>query len=204
MNSYSAQQLEIFETSIAELFDHGQIRFPIHLTSGNEHQLIEIFKNIQQADWVFCSWRSHYHALLKGVPEHKLKDAILEGRSIALNFPKYRFYCSAIVGGQIPIAVGTALAIKMLGENSFSEKVWCFLGDMTSQTGVARAAIEYSTNFDLPITFIVEDNNNSVCSDTREVWGTNQLNYENLSGKVLNYSYKSKYPHAGAGKRVQF
>jgi TPP-dependent pyruvate/acetoin dehydrogenase alpha subunit len=204
MNNYSAKQLEKFETSIAELFDGGQIKFPIHLTSGNELQLIEIFKNIEQNDWVFCSWRSHYHALLKGISESKLKDAIMKGRSIALNFPEERFYSSAIVGGQLPIAVGTALGIKLSGAANLSEKVWCFLGDMTSQTGVARVAIEYSINFDLPITFVIEDNNNSVCTDTREVWGSSSLNFEIHSEKVLHYNYKSKYPHAGAGKRVQF
>lgn len=204
MNNYSAKQLEKFETSIAELFDGGHIKFPIHLTSGNELQLIEIFKNIEQTDWVFCSWRSHYHALLKGISESKLKDAIMKGRSIALNFPEERFYSSAIVGGHLPIAVGTALGIKLSGAANLSEKVWCFLGDMTSQTGVARVAIEYSINFDLPITFVIEDNNNSVCTDTREVWGSSNLNFELHSQKVLHYNYKSKYPHAGAGKRVQF
>jgi hypothetical protein len=76
---------------------------------------------------------------------------------------------------------------------------------MTSQTGVARVAIEYCNNFDLPITFVVEDNNNSVCTDTRKIWSTEKLAYEKFeSQNVIHYKYESKYPHAGAGKRVQF
>jgi TPP-dependent pyruvate/acetoin dehydrogenase alpha subunit len=204
MKNYSKKELEEFETSIANLFDSGKIKFPIHLASGNEIQLIEIFKQVKNTDWVFCSWRSHYHALLKGIDEEILEKAIMDGRSIALNFPEFNFYSSAIVGGQIPIAVGVALGIKESTATPQMEKVWCFLGDMTSQTGIARVAIEYSTNFDLPITFVIEDNNNSVCTDTRKVWGSNKLNYEISSNKVISYSYKSKYPHAGAGKRVQF
>jgi pyruvate dehydrogenase E1 component alpha subunit len=202
MHLYSADELVTFEEEIAVLFDQGKIRHPVHLTYGNEEPLIGIFKKIQQSDWVFCSWRSHYHALLKGVERTKLVTHIVNGQSIALCFPDQRFYSSAIVGGQISIAVGVAKGIKLSQSN---EHVWCFIGDMTSQTGVARVAIEYSANFELPITFIVEDNNNSVCTDTRKIWNTSQLAYEKFeSPNVIHYNYKSKYPHAGAGKRVQF
>lgn len=202
MNRYSAKELIAFEEEVASLFDEGKIRHPVHLTYGNEKPLIDIFKKVKESDWVFCSWRSHYHALLKGIEQAKLISHIVNGQSIALCFPDHRFYSSAIVGGQISIAVGVAKGIKL---SESKEHVWCFIGDMTSQTGVARVAIEYSANFDLPITFIVEDNNNSVCTDTRKIWNTHRLAYEKFeTPNVIHYNYKSKYPHAGAGKRVQF
>jgi pyruvate dehydrogenase E1 component alpha subunit len=57
----------------------------------------------------------------------------------------------------------------------------------------------------LPIRFIVEDNAKSVCTDTRETWNQPVLSYENSKHPlVVYYKYQSKYPHAGAGKRVQF
>lgn len=202
MKLWSASELISFEDSIAELYNQGKIRSPVHLYNGNEDFLINIFKEITQQDWVFCSWRSHYQCLLKGVEPEILRSAIIQGRSIALCFPEKRIFSSAIVGGQIPIALGVALEIKRSGK---LDHVYCFMGDMTSETGIAQSAFKYSLNFDLPITFIVEDNNLSVCTDTRKVWGSSKLQYEITSNsKIIYYKYSNKYPHAGAGTRVQF
>lgn len=196
------KDLIAFENKVADIFNSGKIKAPVHLYSGNEDMIIETFKNIKEEDWVFCSWRSHYQCLLKGVPEMDLLEAILAGRSIALNFPKYKVFSSAIVAGQIPLALGVAFSLKYRKSN---EKVFCFLGDMTSETGIAQSAFSFAMNFDLPITFIIEDNNLSVCTDTRVTWGTSLLRYEKSENpKVLSYKYTNKYPHAGAGKRVQF
>jgi len=202
MKLWSASELISFEDSIAELYNQGKIRSPVHLYNGNEDFLINIFKKINKQDWIFCSWRSHYQCLLKGVEPEVLRSAIIDGRSIALCFPEKRIFSSAIVGGQIPIALGVALEIKRSGK---LDQVYCFMGDMTSETGIAQSAFKYSLNFDLPITFIIEDNNLSVCTDTRKVWGSNKLQYEITSNsKVIYYKYSNKYPHAGAGTRVQF
>ena len=141
------EELIDFENEIASCFDDAQIRAPVHLYNGNEEQMLEVFKkhNIGSDDWVFGSWRSHYQCLLKGVPPKELKEAILKGRSISLCFAKQKVFCSGIVTGVIPIAVGTA-------------------------------------------------------------WGTEELTYEGINDEYITY-YRydaSKWPHAGAGKRVQF
>jgi len=192
-----------FEEKIANKFNSGLIRFPVHLTYGNENFLIKFFKKIKKNDWIFCSWRSHYHCLLKGVPPYILERAILKGRSISLCFPKYKIYSSAIVGGNLPIALGAALSIR---KNKTKNKVYCFIGDMTSETGIAHEVIKYSINFKLPIHFIIEDNNLSVCTNTRKTWKSKILTFEKYKNKnfVTYYKYYNKYPHAGAGKRVQF
>jgi pyruvate dehydrogenase E1 component alpha subunit len=201
--NFSKNDLIRFEDKVAETFNAGEIRAPIHLYSGNEDKLIEIFQKIDvKEDWVFCSWRSHYQCLLKGVPEDLLYNAILEGRSIALCFLEYKIFSSAIVAGHIPIALGVALSLKKQESESH---VYCFLGDMTAETGIAQSAFAYANNFDLPITFIIEDNGISVCSDTRKVWGTSKLRFQQVSNKkIISYTYTNKYPHAGAGKRVEF
>tara|TARA_Y100001970_G_C14204311_1_gene843019 strand:- start:1635 stop:2234 length:600 start_codon:yes stop_codon:yes gene_type:complete len=191
-----------FENDIAAVFNSGKIRAPVHLYSGNEEVLIKFFKKIKKNDWVFCSWRSHYQCLLKGVPPKRLKKEILEGKSISLCFPEYRIYSSAIVGGTLPIAVGMAVSLK---RKKSRNKVYCFMGEMTSETGIAHETIKYSRNKKLPIHFIVEDNRKSVCTDTRKTWSQGKLTYEKSSDKyVTYYKYNLKYPHAGAGKRVQF
>ena len=196
------QDLIDFEEDIAECFNNALIRAPIHLYDGNEDQMIEIFKNVKDDDWVFCSWRSHYQCLLKGVPKELVKQDILEGKSITLCYPEYNVYSSAIVTGNIPIATGMAMDIK---RKNGTNHVWCFVGDMTSETGVFYENHKYAVNHELPITYIVEDNGKSVCTDTREVWNIDNLTYSNPdTPKVIYYQYETKYPHAGAGKRIQF
>jgi pyruvate dehydrogenase E1 component alpha subunit len=170
MTDWDKTSLVRFEADIAELFNSGKIKAPVHLSDGNEDQLIDIFGEVVSDDWVFCSWRSHYQCLLKGVPEELVVKSIVEGRSIALCFPEYRVFSSAIVGGQLSIAVGTALAIKRKGS---AARVWCFLGDMTSETGMAQTSIRYAEKHQLPITFVIEDNGLSVLTDTRTVWNSN-------------------------------
>lgn len=196
------EELIAFEEDIAELFNSGKIRAPVHLYSGNEEQIIAVFKHIRPQDWVFCSWRSHYQCLLKGVPRERVREEILAGRSISLCFADYRIFSSAIVGGILPIAVGAAMSIKRRGEDA---KVYCFMGEMTAETGAAHEALKYSRNHQLPIHFVVEDNGKSVCTDTREVWGQAQLSFEGVQNEYITYyKYETKYPHAGAGIRVQF
>ena len=202
MRTYKKKELINFENDIAKCFNDGKIRAPVHLYSGNEDFLIKFFKKIKKNDWVFCSWRSHYQCLLKGVPPKLLKREILAGKSISLCFPKYKIYSSAIAGGTLPIAVGMALSLK---RKKSKNKVFCFIGEMTSETGIAHENIKYSMNKKLPIHFVIEDNKKSVCTDTRKAWSTNKLTFENVSDKyVTYYKYKLKYPHAGAGKRVEF
>lgn len=194
------QDLIDFEEDIAELFNAGEIPYPVHLENGNEQRLIDIFEDLEIGpdDYVFGSWRLHLKALLKGVPKKSLKQAIMQGHSMALKFPEYRVYGSAIVGGIVPIALGAALGIKARHGN---EAVFCFVGDMTSLTGIFNECVRYAEACDAPIRFIIEDNNTSVCTDTRETWGCEDLPKSRL---IENYQYESKWPHAGAGKRAQF
>jgi len=198
----NARELVAFEDEVAARFNAAKIKAPVHLYSGNEDQIIKVFETIDSNDWVFCSWRSHYQCLLKGVPPDDIMSEIMEGRSISLCFPKHKIYSSAIVGGVLPIAVGVAMSIKRDGGKEF---VHCFMGDMTSETGIAHECVKYSRNHHLPIRFIIEDNNKSVVTDTRTVWNTKNLYFEGSDDPmIVHYFYENSYPHAGAGTRVQF
>lgn len=207
--NYTKEDLINFELEIAECFNKAMIKAPIHLYDNNEEQMIEIFKQVKEQDWVFCSWRSHYQCLLKGVPKDELKKAILEGRSITLCFREQNIFSSAIVTGQIPLAVGTALDIK---RKNTDQTVWVFVGDMTAESGIMHEAVKYAVNHDLPIKFVIEDNGKSVCTDTKATWGyandqkTEASSYaDRFSDKVIYYKYElNKWPHAGSGVRIQF
>ena len=191
------QQLIDFETKVKETYEAGEIRGPIHLAKNNEDQLIEIFQYIDPEDWVFVPWRNHYHALLHGVDPEKLFNSILEGRSMGTNNTSPNFYASSIVGGIIPLALGVALALKTRGSN---KRVWCFIGDMTMETGGFHEAYKYAKNFDLPLQWVVEDNNMSVHTPTDMAWGQKQ----EVPEGVIYYEYEMEYPHHGTGKWVNF
>lgn len=165
---YLKSDLIEFEKRIASIYNQGRIRGPIHLTGGNEEQLIDIFQYISRNDWVYCSWRNHLHALLHGVSKNKVEEFILEGKSMSISCKKRNFMSSSIVAGIIPIALGTALSIQRKKEK---KHVWCFVGDMTSETGTFHECQKYALNFKLPISFIIENNNLSTYTPTKIAWG---------------------------------
>ncbi len=206
------QDLIDFENDIAETYRCGEIHGPIHLRNGNEIQLLKIFDFVKEEDYIFTTWANHLHALLKGVPSTQVKNRILEGESMAMNFPKYKLYTSAIVGGISPISMGVAWSIK---RKQLSNHVWCFLGDMASQAGISHESIKYSINFDLPINWVIEDNNKSVCTITDLAWN-DSINYwidvyQSLILKreckhctLQHYHFECSWPHSGTGEFVSF
>lgn len=193
-------ELIAFEADIAAEFNAAKIRAPIHLDGGNEDSLIDCFKHVAPEDWVFCTWRSHYKALLHGVDPALVKAEIMAGRSISLCFPGHRFYSSAIVGGILPIALGAAWAIKRTRRR---QRVWAFVGDMAARGGMMHEVSQYAAGFDLPINFVVEDNGKSVCTDTKRAWAAAPHEREN-GPLFIRYTYEMQWPHSGAGKRVEF
>ncbi len=197
----TVQELKDFENDVASRFNRAEIPYPIHLSAGNEAELLDIMRNFRQGkDYLFNSWRSHLHALLAGVPKEKVLDAILKGRSMTLCWPEHRMFCSAIVGGVIPIAIGVAWQIKKSGG---SERVWLFCGDMTAQSGIAYECIKYARLNGLPLVVVIEDNGKSVCSDTVATWG-GEYSVNKLADYYYRWDLSAHWPHSGAGKRIMF
>lgn len=193
------KELIDFELDIKKIYEAGKIRAPIHLSGNNEEQLLKIFKKIKKNDWVFSTWRNHYHAILKGIPKDWLKKEIIAGRSMGINNIKYKFYSSAIVGGIIPIALGVAKSIKLKNKKSTSN-VWVFIGDMTFETGMFHECYKYAKNHKLPLKFVVEDNGLSTNTPTNKVW----VKKSKTPKGVIYYKYKRKFPHHGTGGWILF
>jgi pyruvate dehydrogenase E1 component alpha subunit len=194
---FSPQDLIDFEQKIVDHWENAKITGPVHLSNGNEEPLIEVFKRIKTTDWVFSTWRSHYHALLKGIDPMFIENEILAGRSITICNLDQRFYSSAIVGGTLSIALGVAQAIKRDGS---PDRVWCFIGDMSFESGLFYEIHKYARNFDLPLHFIVEDNGKSTYTPTTATWGVKR----EIPDDVVYYAYTSKFPHYGTGKWIAF
>ena len=154
---------------------------------------------------MLCSHRSHYKCILKSVPLDELKQAIMDGRSISLCFKKQKVLSSGIVGGNLSIGVGIALANKIQKKPG---RVFCFMGEMASTMGVFWEVYNYSINFDLDIYFIIEDNEYSVKTKTREVWNVEELWSDGRKKlpKLIYYKYDlhERYEHSGAGQIIEF
>jgi pyruvate dehydrogenase E1 component alpha subunit len=172
-----------FEADIAKEFEAGNIRAPVHLSGGNEQQLIDIFKEVKPQDWVLSTWRSHYHALLKGIPPAEVKRQIMEGRSMFISSVEHKFLSSAIMGAMLPIACGLAYE---------GARVWCFVGDMAASIGAFHDAVKFANGYALDIRFVVEDNGLSTNTPTIKTWNLGEY-YE--IPRVQCYEYKRSYPH---------
>lgn len=193
---YTAADLISFETEVAQHFAAASIKSPVHFSGGNELPLIKLFQEIKRTDYVCSTWRSHYHALLHGIPRARLMADILAGHSMNLNYPDSRFLSSAIVGGTLPIACGLAAA---------GHRVWCFVGDMCASLGAFYDAVHYASGHRLPVTFIVEDNGLSTNTPTQDTWGEVVCKNATWSKPIIRrYAYTRTYPHVGLEQRVVF
>ena len=182
-----------FEEKIAKRFDDGELPYSVHFAGGNKDQLIEIFQDIKPGDYVFSTHRSHYHYLLHGGSPERLEQLILDGKSMFVFDRALNFYSSSIVCATPTIAAGVAWALKRKGSD---KKVWCFIGDGAEDEGHFTEAARYVDGWNLPCTFVLEDNDRSVAATKKERWGE----YEPVRFKCLDgYYYTPTYPHGGSG-----
>lgn len=199
--SLTKQQLIDFEQNLARKYDDGEYPYLVHLSGGNEDQLIELFHSVSPGDWVFSTHRSHYHYLLAGGSPDRLEALIARGKSMFVFDRKLNFYTSSILAATPSIAAGVAWALKRKGDR---RKVWCFLGDGAEDEGNFYEAVRYVDGHELPCTFIVEDNDRSVSACKDERWGCHN---GGVPGKcVIRYHYEPTWPHGGtgSGKWLQF
>ena len=190
----STKKLIEFEIKVKKVYESGLIKAPIHLSGNNEKNLIKIFKKIKKTDWVFSTWRNHYHALLHGVNEEWLFNQIVLGKSMGIISKKNKFYSSAIVGGILPIALGVAMANKI---KKSKDKVFVFIGDMTYETGIFHETFKYAENMKLPIKFIVEDNDLSTNTPTKKAWGKKSKILKKLLIININVNFHITEPVTG-------
>lgn len=202
-----------FEDQLAKFFLEKHIRVPVHLcgspTGKYEKTLCKLFRSIKDSDYVFSTHRNHYHYILKtgdldGLQKEMLgtEHGVCKGCSGSMHTisVKDKFYSSAIVAGCVSIALGTAWALK---DNKSQDMVWCFVGDGATDSGWFSEALRYAQNFELPITYVIEDNNRSVCTDVKARWGWRDRPY-NFASKVRCIEYNPKWPHVGCGEWVTF
>lgn len=166
------ERLKSFELKIQANLD--QVFCPVHLCLGQEEVPEALHECLRPHDWLFASHRSHGHFLAKGGSEQKLWDEIMGlesgingGFSGSQEFsdPSINFHCSAIVGGLIGVATGTAYALKMAKSEAI---VVCVFGDAAVEQGVAWESFNFAALHNLPIAYVCENNEWSIQSHIRE------------------------------------
>jgi len=102
----TSEDLLKFEDLIVSHWEGGKIRGPVHLSNGNENQLIEISKRINPTDWVFSTWRSHYHALIKGLQPEWVENQILQGSQLLFVIKKIGSTLRQLLGEHYRLLLG--------------------------------------------------------------------------------------------------
>jgi pyruvate dehydrogenase E1 component alpha subunit len=154
-----------FEERCAELYTQTKIRGFLHLYIGEEAVAVGVMHHLGPDDAVVGTYREHGHALVKGVPATSIMAEMFgkyegcskgRGGSMHLFDAGTRFYGgNAIVGGGLPLAVGLALADKMLGRSNVTA---CFFGEGAMAEGEFHESMNLAALWDLPVLFCNENN----------------------------------------------
>lgn len=157
--------IRMVEQHLGEMRKEGLIGGPVHLGVGQEAIAVGVSACLRKSDRVFGTHRSHSHVLALGSSIHGLlaetlgKDTGLSrgmGGSMHLWDEARGFYGSVpIVGGTVPIAVGAALAAKLMGTDDIAVS---YLGDGAVEEGAVQESLNLARVLDAPVLFVVENN----------------------------------------------
>jgi len=154
-----------FEERSSDLYQAGKIRGFLHLYIGEEAVAAGAMPALTPEDAIVSTYREHGHALARGMPATELMAELYgkatgcsKGRGGSMHFfdAERRFYGGyAIVGGGLPIAVGLALADKLMGRKYVTA---CFFGDGAVAEGEFHESLNLAKLWGLPVLFVCENN----------------------------------------------
>ncbi|NKY87869.1 pyruvate dehydrogenase (acetyl-transferring) E1 component subunit alpha [Nocardia veterana] len=154
-----------FEERTAQSYQQAKIGGYCHLNLGEEATVVGLGAAMRPTDYLFTNYREHGYALAKGIPPGRVM-AELYGRATGTSKGwggSMHMYDTAtrllggyaIVGGQLPLAVGAALAIDYRGGD---EVVVCQMGEGTTNIGAFHESLNLAALWHLPIVFLVVNN----------------------------------------------
>ena len=154
-----------FEEESARLYMQGKIKGFLHLYIGEEAVAVGAMSALKEDDLVVTHYRDHGHALARGLEPNVIMAELMgkvtgcsggKGGSMHLFDVSKGFMGGyAIVGGQMPLAVGLALGIKYKNEDRI---VICFFGDGAVNEGEFHEALNLASLWKLPVLFFLENN----------------------------------------------
>ena len=154
-----------FEAKCVELYQAQKIRGFLHLYDGQEAIAVGIMQVLDERDAVVATYRDHGHALARGVgmgpvmaEMHGKVEGCSRGRGGSMHVfdRETRFLGgNAIVGGGLPLAVGTAIADKQLRPGAVTV---CFFGEGAAGEGEFHESMNLAALWKLPVLFVCENN----------------------------------------------
>jgi len=154
-----------FEEKCAELYSAGKIRGFLHLYIGEEAVAAGAMRALGPEDAVLATYREHGHALMRGIAAGPIMAEMYgkyegcsrgRGGSMHIFDAATRFYGgSAIVGGGLPLAVGFALADKLMRRPRVTA---CFFGEGAVAEGEFHESLNLASLWKVPALFLCENN----------------------------------------------
>ena len=154
-----------FEEQSSRLYTQGKISGFLHLYIGEEAIAVGAMSALRDDDYVITHYRDHGHALARGLDPKKVMAELMgkvTGTSGGKGGSMHLFDVSkgfmgghAIVGGQMPLAVGLALAVKYKQQD---RAVVCFFGDGAVNEGEFHESLNLASLWQLPVIFFLENN----------------------------------------------
>ncbi|MDA1188086.1 MAG: pyruvate dehydrogenase (acetyl-transferring) E1 component subunit alpha [Chloroflexi bacterium] len=159
------QLIRQFEEECSRLYMQGKIRGFLHLYIGEEAVAVGAIPTLKPQDYIVSHYRDHGHALVRGLDPRAVMAELMgkatgtsggRGGSMHLFDVSKGFWGGyAIVGGQMPIAVGLALSAKLKKEDRVTV---CFFGDGAVNEGEFHESLNLAALWKLPIVFFLENN----------------------------------------------
>jgi pyruvate dehydrogenase E1 component alpha subunit len=154
-----------FEEQAAKLWKQGRIPGGIHLSIGQEGEIVGACMALRADDYMVGNHRSHGHPIGKGADLKGLMAELMgkvtgvnrgKGGSMHLaDFSVGSVGETSIVGSGIPLAVGAALGARMLRQDRVA---LCFFGDGASNEGAFHEGLNLAAVWKLPVIFLCENN----------------------------------------------
>lgn len=168
-------RIRLVEEKIIDLYPYDKIQSPVHLSIGQEAVAVGICESLQPGDKVFITYRGHAFYLAKG-GDLALMMAELYGRangvsqgkagSMHLAAPSVGVIgASAVVASTISLAVGDALANRLLGRDDLSVVTY---GDGATEQGTYHESLNFAALKSLPVLFLCENNGLAVHASLAE------------------------------------
>jgi len=153
------------EERVGQLKRAGEVHGLIHLSVGQEGVAAAVCGQLRDDDAVYSGHRAHGHALAKGAPLPAVLaelmgrvDGLCKGLGGSMHLVDVEhglLGATGVVGGNIPMALGSALAARMRGSDAVAV---VFFGDGAVQAGQFNESINIATLWKLPVVFVCENN----------------------------------------------
>jgi pyruvate dehydrogenase E1 component alpha subunit len=154
-----------FEERAGEMYARAKVGGFLHLSIGEEATIVGSARALREHDYLISTYRSHGHALVRGTPPENVmaelfgrSDGCSGGRGGSMHmFDAARRFMGGygIVGGNLPIAAGLALASDYEGTDDVT---LCTFGDGASNQGTFGETLNLAALWKLPVVFMVTNN----------------------------------------------